>query len=147
VKTFFLPDINTILALLDQKHVHHHDAHRWLEKRSTSGFLICPHVENGVIRIASQPRYPNFFGTSEAVRVALIRFVDEMGMDRCQKETTLLDETVLMNPSLLTPSSVADLYLLALAVANDAKLATFDKRIQHSAIHGGKSALEIIPTL
>jgi len=147
VKNLFLPDINTILALLDQKHIHHHDAHRWLEKSSPAGFLICPHLENGVIRIASQPRYPNFLGTAVTVRVAMIRFIAEMGMKRCQNETTLLDDSVLVKPALLTPASIADLHLLAVAVANHAKLATFDKRIQPTAIQGGKKALEIIPVL
>lgn len=145
MKNLFLPDINTILALLDQKHVHHQDAHRWLEKKSSAGFLICPHVENGVIRIASQPRYPNFFGTSAAVRAALIQFVAEMRMERCRSDASLLDDTIILNDSLLTPSRVADIYLLAVAATNGAKLATFDKRIQPTAIQGGKAALEIIP--
>lgn len=146
MRTHFLPDINTILALLDQRHVHHQDAHRWLGKNTSAGFLICPHVENGVIRIASQPRYPNCFGTAGAVRAALIQFVAEMGMERCQADASLLDDKILLNPSLLTPSGVADLYLLAVAATNGAKLATFDGRIQPSAIRGGKAAIELIPT-
>lgn len=146
MKNLFLPDINTILALLDQRHVHHQDAHHWLENKTSAGFLICPHVENGVIRIASQPRYPNYFGTGAAVRAALIQFVAEMRMERCRMDASLLDDKILLNPSLLTPSAVADLYLLAVAAANGAKLATFDKRIQPSAIHGGKAAIELIPT-
>ncbi len=102
-------------------------------------------MENGVIRIASQPRYPHCFGSTAAARAAVINFVNEMKMERCQNEITLLDDTVLVNPSLLSPSRVADLYLLALAVANNARLATFDRRIQPVAINGGKEALEIIP--
>jgi toxin-antitoxin system PIN domain toxin len=146
VKNLFLPDINTILALLDQRHVHHQDAHRWFEKKSSAGFLICPHVENGVIRIASQPRYPNCLGTTAAARAVLIQFVAEMGMERCRMDTSLLDDKILLSPSLLTPAAVADLYLLAVAATNGAKLATFDKRIQPSAIQGGKVAIELIPT-
>ena len=146
MRNLFLPDINTILALLDQRHVHHQDAHRWLGKNSSAGFLICPHVENGVIRIASQPRYPNCFGTAGAVRAALIQFVAEMGMERCQADASLLDHKIMLDPSLLTPSGVADLYLLAVAATNGAKLATFDRRIQPSAIQGGKAAIELIPT-
>lgn len=145
MKNLFLPDINTILALLDQRHIHHQDAHRWLGRNSSAGFLICPHVENGVIRIASQPRYPNCFGTAGAVRAALIQFVAEMGMERCRNDASLLDDKIMLNGSLLTPSGVADIYLLAVAATNGAKLATFDRRIQPGAIQGGKEALEIIP--
>jgi predicted nucleic acid-binding protein len=146
VKNLYLPDINTILALLDQRHVHHQDAHHWLGRNSSADFLICPHVENGVIRIASQPRYPNCLGTTGAARAALIQFVAEMRMERCPMDTSLLDDKILLKPSLLTPSGVADLYLLAVAATNGAKLATFDKRIQPSAIQGGKAAIELIPT-
>lgn len=146
MKNLFLPDINTVLALLDQSHIHHHDAHRWLEKKSSAGFLICPHVENGVIRIASQPRYPNCFGTTAATRTALIRFVAEMGMERCRIDASLLDDKIMLEPSLLTPSAVADIYLLAVAATNGAKLATFDKRIQPAAIQGGETAIELIPS-
>jgi predicted nucleic acid-binding protein len=146
VKNLFLPDINTIIALLDQRHVHHQDAHRWLEKKSSAGFLTCPHVENGVMRIASQPRYPNCFGTTGAVREALIQFVAEMGMERCRIDPSLLDNKILLKASLLSPSGVADIYLLAVAAMNGAKLATFDKRINPAAIQGGKEAIELIPT-
>lgn len=52
----------------------------------------------------------------------------------------------MLNPSLLTPSAVADIYLLAVAATNGAKLATFGKRIQPSAIQGGKAVIELIPT-
>lgn len=145
MKNLFLPDINTILALLDQRHIHHQDAHHWLENKTSAGFLICTHVENGVIRIASQPRYPNCFGTGAAVRAALIQFVSEMKMERCRMDASLLDDKIMLNPSLLTPSTVADIYLLAVAATNGAKLATFDRRIQPRAIQGGKAALEIIP--
>ncbi len=46
-------------------------------------------------------------------------------------------------PDDLTPSRVADLYLLALAVANVVKFASFATRIP--AIAGGADALERIP--
>lgn len=32
----FLPDVNTLLALLDPMHVHHDAAHQWLEERTRS---------------------------------------------------------------------------------------------------------------
>jgi len=60
-------------------------------------------------------------------------------------EVALVDDSILLRPELLTPSRVSDLYLLALAAANESRLATFDRRIPATAVAGGPQALEIIP--
>lgn len=140
----YLPDINTVLALLDPLHVHHDDAHRWYKDVSPVQLMICPHVENGVMRVASQPRYPNHLGTAASVREILKKFIQHLDVKRCTNEPSLMDDKILKSTEHLTPSSISDLYLLSVALSNDAKLATFDQRIKSSAIHGGKNALEII---
>ena len=140
-----LPDVNALLALLDPMHVHHDAAHRWYEKRSPMRLLICSHLANGVIRVASQPKYPNCLGTSRRVREVLQDFATAMQADECDHDVSLLDDSVLRNPDQLTPSRVADLYLLALAASHGAHLATFDQRIPAEAVAGGKDALEVIP--
>ena len=49
----FLPDVNTLLALLDPRHLHHEAAHRWYEQRHPLRLLLCTHVVHGVLRVAS----------------------------------------------------------------------------------------------
>ena len=44
----------------------------------------------------------------------------------------------------LTHGQVTDVYLLALAVANGGRLATFDRRIPAAAVDGGRDALVVI---
>jgi predicted nucleic acid-binding protein len=140
----FLPDVNALLALLDPMHVHHEAAHHWYGGQSPLRIVLCSHVENGVIRVASQPKYPNCLGTGARVREALRDFAREVKADSCSKEVSLLDDGVLLKPELLTPSRVSDLYLLALAAANGIRLATFDQRIPSHAVAGGDEALEVI---
>ena len=141
----FLPDVNTLLALLDPMHVHHEAAHRWYASQSPSRLILCSHVENGVIRVASQPKYPNCLGTSSRVRDVLREFVQKVNAASCKKDVSLLDGEVLLQAGSLTPSRVSDLYLLALAAANNARFATFDTRIPAAAVAGGPVALETIP--
>ncbi|MEI6278486.1 MAG: PIN domain-containing protein [Verrucomicrobiae bacterium] len=141
----FLLDVNALLALLDPMHVHHEAAHDWYGQRSQRWLLTCSHVENGVIRVASQPKYPNCLGTSGRVREAVQKFIRQVSAERCAREITLVDDKVLLRPELLTPSRVSDLYLLALSAANEARLATFDRRIPAAAVAGGSKALELIP--
>lgn len=140
-----LPDVNTLLALLDPMHVHHEAAHQWYASESPLRILLCPHLENGVIRVASQPKYPNCLGTSNRVRKILQEFAQKLNAESCGQEVSLLDDEILLQPGLLTPLRVSDLYLLALAASNGARFATFDTKIPAEAVTGGAAALEIIP--
>ena len=142
--TRFLLDVNTVLALLDPRHVFHDAAHAWAERESSARWLTCPLVQNGVVRVASQPAYPNHLGTPGAVRAVVQAFCAHARHEFCPDDVSLLDDDVLLRPELLTPSRVTDLYLLALARRHRAKLATFDTRIPADAVRGGKSALELI---
>ena len=143
----FLPDVNALLALLDPMHLHHEAAHAWYARQGPVRLVLCSHVVNGVIRVASQPRYPNPLGTCAQVRQTLKRFVEKAGPAFCQNDVSLLEDAVLKRADELTPSRVGDLYLLALAVANGVKFATFDTRIPASAVAGGSAALEQIPVV
>ena len=141
----YLLDVNALLALLDPLHVHHDAAHRWFENRSPMRLMICSHTLNGVIRVASQPKYPNTLGTSSRVREIMQQFVRQTDAETGEREISLLNDAILLRPEILTPSRVTDLYLLAFAAANGAMLATFDQRIPVSAVAGGVRALELIP--
>ena len=46
-----LLDINVVIALLDQGHVLHRAATRWLEREIQHCWATCPITENGVVRI------------------------------------------------------------------------------------------------
>jgi len=54
-----LLDINVVIALLDAGHVMHRAASVWMERQLEHGWASTPITQNGVIRIMSQPAYPN----------------------------------------------------------------------------------------
>lgn len=54
-----LLDINVIIALLDESHVHHGRATTWLAGHIKHGWTSCPITQVGVIRIMSQSTYKN----------------------------------------------------------------------------------------
>ncbi len=141
----YLLDVNAVLALLDPRHVFHEAAHAWVESTPGTLWLTCPLVQNGVIRVAAHPSYPNGFGTASAVRDLLAAFCASPRHVFVPDDISLLDDGRLAQPALLTPARLTDLYLLALAVAHDARLATFDRRIPAAAVHGGDAALRVLP--
>lgn len=128
-----LLDINVLVALLDADHVHHLSARAWFEREVEHGWASCAITQNGVIRVMSLPRYPNAVTTAEAA-------------DRLKSATSdphhaywpcaisLLDEGVVDRSYLHGPRQVTDVYLLALAVANQGRFVTFDDRISITAV-------------
>ena len=53
-----LLDVNVLIALHDQDHVHHAGAASWLSNNATHGWASCPLSQNGCLRIMAQPAYP-----------------------------------------------------------------------------------------
>jgi toxin-antitoxin system PIN domain toxin len=140
----FLLDVNVLLALLDPQHVFHGAAHRWAEREGGARWLTCPLVQNGALRVASQPAYSGQLGTASDVRDVLAAFCADARHEFCPDDVSLLDAAHLARPELLTPSRVTDLYLLALARRHGAHLATFDRRIPAAAVRGGAATLAVL---
>ena len=130
-----LLDVNVLVALLDADHVHHLTARVWLEREIHHGWASCAITQNGVLRVMSLPRYPNAVTTAEAA-------------DRLQSATSdphhvywscsisLLDGGTVDRSYLHGPRQVTDVYLLALAVANEGRFVTFDDGISIAAVPG-----------
>ena len=79
-----LLDINVLISLLDDDHVHHARARDWLVGNSTTGWASCPLTQNGCVRIMAQPRYPNPLPTS-----AIIERLAESEPDRADYQRDL----------------------------------------------------------
>ena len=52
-----LLDVNILVALMDEDHVHHQLAHDWFEDNKEAGWASCPLTENGLVRIFSNPAF------------------------------------------------------------------------------------------
>ena len=135
-----LLDVNVLVALLDPAHVFHDVAHDWFGAREDS-WATCPITENGTIRVISNPRYPNTTGTASAAAELMAGLRELPGHVFWADSVSLLDPAVCNVDSLVTSAQVTDAYLLALAVANSGRLATFDKRMVTSGIPGGDRAV------
>ena len=53
-----LLDVNVLIALHDQQHVHHRLAAHWFAQHAAQGWASCPLTQNGAVRVMSQPAYP-----------------------------------------------------------------------------------------
>ncbi len=122
-----LLDINVIIALLDADHVMHACARRWLERELEAGWASCPVTQNGVLRILSQPAYPNHRPVA-SVAARLAEACNHSSHHFWPGGISLLSETVVNWRQLLGPRQVTDAYLLAVAVAQGGRFVSFDAR-------------------
>jgi toxin-antitoxin system PIN domain toxin len=132
-----LLDINVLLALLDADHVDHRKARRWIEAEIEYGWASCALTQNGFVRILSQPRYPSPVEPAVAIE-RLARATASEYHEFWPCALSLLDGDVIDRTRLHSSRQVTDAYLLALAVAREGRLATFDRSVPLSAVIGAE---------
>ena len=134
-----LLDVNVLLALLDQNHVHHGRARNWLTQSPDPAWASCALSQNGYLRIASSPMYPN----NDTVAGVVARLENACATEHHEFwscDVSLLGPAVIDRPRLLGPKQITDVYLLALAVAHDGRLVTFDRTVPIGAVVGATDA-------
>ncbi|WP_413709588.1 TA system VapC family ribonuclease toxin [Rhizobium sp. Rhizsp82] len=136
----YLLDVNVLIALVDSNHEHHDPAHRWFEK-NRDGWATCAITENGLIRIVSNPRYPNSTNSPVVVAEMLAALKALPGYEFWPEAISILEGSVFRPNQLRSYQQITDTYLLGLAVRNRGHLATFDRHISTNAVIGGSSAL------
>jgi toxin-antitoxin system PIN domain toxin len=129
-----LLDINVLIALFDPDHVHHEAAHAWFGTHRFSGWATCPLTENGVVRILSNPAYSPSAERPADVARRLAVFRDSGDHVFWPDDVSICDSRIFDLG--IGHRHLTDVYLLALAVSRDARLATFDRKIPAKAVRG-----------
>ncbi|WP_374585746.1 TA system VapC family ribonuclease toxin [Pseudoduganella sp.] len=121
----YLLDVNVLIALIDTAHIQHGTAKAWFASVGQVSWATCPLTENGVLRIVGNPRYPNSPGSPILV-MPLLRALRVMpGHTFWPDDLSLVASRHVQHHRLYRSHSITDTYLLALARANNGKLATF----------------------
>ena len=130
-----LLDVNALIAMIDQGHIHYARLHEWWQTEALKGWASCAITQNGFVRIVSQPRYARPCATTTAVdllRVAL----DHKSHTFWPQDISIADKKIFDHSRLISHSQITDVYLLALAVRNGGRLVTFDKGVPLAAVLG-----------
>jgi len=136
-----LLDVNVVVALLDPAHVHHDRAHAWLSsfRAASSGvWATSPIVENGFVRVVSNPRYAGRRATVRQAVAILGAFTASPDHAFWPDAISVLDASHVDCRVLVGHLQVTDAYLLALAVHNGGRLVTFDRSIPVEAVRRAK---------
>jgi uncharacterized protein len=130
-----LLDVNALIALFSEQHVHHQAVHDWFANAKSGGWATCPLTENGFVRVMRQrrPTWP----VAEFVGL-LRRFCGDRNHTFWPDTLSLTDSAVFDQSMIDGPQQITDVYLLALAVKKDASLATTDRSIQLRPVRGAR---------
>jgi len=134
-----LLDVNVLIALFDPAHVHHEAAHAWLEMNRRYRWATCALTENAFVRVLSNPAYPGRGTTVEDAVSRLRTFCSVQEHQFWPDSVSLLDRRRVRWNHVQGHRQITDVYLLALAVSNRGRLATFDSTISLRAVEGAKA--------
>ena len=135
-----LLDVNALVALAWDSHIHHAATRSWFALNSDAGWATCPLTESGFVRVSSNPTVlPSPIGVEEARRVlALLRAV---GSHRfLVDDVSMTDADV---PPLVGHRQVTDAHLLTVARRHGVQVVTFDGGVR---ARGGPN-VELLTTL
>ena len=140
-----LLDVNVLIAPFDPAHVHHEAAHKWFGSNRKYRWATCPLTENAFVRVLSNPSYPGQTTTEEDATSRLQTFSTEREHVFWPDSVSIRELGRFRWKHVQGHRQLTDVYLLALAISNQGRLATFDSTISPDAIEGAKKQhLELI---
>lgn len=118
-----LLDVNALVALAWDSHVHHATMRYWFSANAGEGWATCPITESGFVRVSSNPkviRHP--IGVEAAIAV--------LGELRSHGSHAFLNDDVSITgrdlPRIVSHRQVTDAHLLTLARRHGVRILTFD---------------------
>ena len=139
----WLLDVNVMVALLDPSHIHHEPAHQWWASHAGKPWATCAITENGLVRVLTQPRYPNRIETvGEAVGL-LNRWKNAHRATHrwWPIDVSLTDRSLFEHEKLTGPGQVTDACLMGVARRHGGAFVSFDRTLPWQAVVGGSSHL------
>ncbi|MFM8889456.1 MAG: TA system VapC family ribonuclease toxin [Solirubrobacterales bacterium] len=121
-----LLDVNALVALGWDSHVHHQAVREWFLDRSGSGWQTCPASEAGFVRVSSNPKVlPHQLDVASAIQ--FLAELRKVGVHRF-----LADDVSVTDPDFPAVHGyrqVSDAHLLTVARRNEVPLLTFDRAL------------------
>jgi uncharacterized protein len=121
-----LLDVNALVALAWDSHVHHAAMRAWFAANGATGWATCPITESGFVRVSSNPIVlPSAIGL-DAARGVLSALRAHPGHRFLTDDVSMSDRDV---PAIAGYRQVSDAHLLTLSRRSGVRLVTFDASI------------------
>jgi toxin-antitoxin system PIN domain toxin len=136
-----LLDVNALVALAWDSHVHHVAIRSWFTGNAAAGWATCPVTESGFVRVSSNAR-----ALPSALPPAVAREV-LAGLRRAPGHRFLTDDVSMVDadlPPVAGHRQVTDAHLLTLARRHRTRVVTFDAGL---ATLAGQRDVELLTAL
>jgi toxin-antitoxin system PIN domain toxin len=137
-----LLDVNVLLAMANEHHVHHGAAHAWFT--GVQRWATTPLTESAFVRLQSNPTVTGQDTSCAAALAALVAMRQHPGHVFLPDDASLaapLIETV----GLVGHRQVTDLHLVNLCAAAGCFLATFDAKIAAALAPSDRGLIRLVP--
>ena len=125
-----LLDINVLLAMLWPRHVFFQQASRWFAANRRTGWATCPMSQAGLVRLYTQPAIMGVeISPQEAIEV-LEKTCAEPDHIFWPQERPVTEVMPEIRQRMIGHKQLTDAILLDLAIRNEGRLVTFDRRIR-----------------
>jgi toxin-antitoxin system PIN domain toxin len=138
-----LLDLNVLIALAWPQHVHHARAHAWFATRQAA-WMTTPLTEAGFLRLATNPAVVTERISLPDALALLTRMRAVAGHAFLPDFTSLADPAVSL-AAVATSRQVTDAHLVNLAASSGARLATFDRAIEHMLAADDRHHVLVLP--
>ena len=133
-----LLDVNVLVALFDPAHIYHEVAHTWFGRNLSHRWATCALTENALVRVLSNPAYPGRRTTLEDAALRLRTFCSSREHVFWPDSISVRERARFHWNHIQGHRQLTDVYLLALSVSNEGRLATFDSGISIRSVEGAK---------
>ncbi|MFY9745647.1 MAG: TA system VapC family ribonuclease toxin [Acidobacteriaceae bacterium] len=127
----FLLDVNVLVALADEDHVHHPIVMKWFRSRGRHDWGLCAFTEAGFLRVSMRPKTGS--RSIEEVTEMLTRLAAQPGYRYWPITVPWATLAAPFQGRLFGHQQITDAYLLGLAVEENCVLVTLDQALSHLA--------------
>jgi uncharacterized protein len=142
-KPGFLLDVNALVALTDEDHVHHGIMTRWFDAAGWHNWGVCAFTEAGLLRVATRPKTGG--RSVEEVTELLNRLAAHPGYRYWPITASWTTLAAPFRGRLFGHQQITDAYLLGLAVEEDGVLVTLDQAMTYLAGPEHRQHLLVLP--
>lgn len=134
----YLLDVNVLVALLDEEHIHHQAATEWFDTPGLR-WALCAFTEAGLLRHMTRPKIGDL--SMDEATAMLARLKQEPGYHYQPISADWQTLCGQFRERIFGHKQITDAYLLGLAVREELILTTFDRAILYLAGEHKKSVL------
>ena len=125
-----LLDVNAVIALLDESHIHHHLITEWFGRPNVQ-WALCPFTEAGVLRFFTRPKTGDVSMVDASLMLRRLKEYAGYHFQPIAGDWQTL--TAPLAKRLHGHNQVTDAFLLGLAIHEDLILVTLDRAVLHLA--------------